>query len=317
VAVLITGHLGQDGSFLRENLARQGEEVIGLGRDSVDFFDAHGVKVREKTRPKNLSVLVEAHEIEAVYHLASDNSSSEVVRRGRPSSASPFAGNVGELAEYEMLLAGVERFNRECKVFYAGSSHVFSPGPVRDITEKTPFSPVSTYGWVKAAGIGLSRKYRKERGLFVSSGILFNHESVKRSSSFLTARVINEAISVSRGTGYIVTVGNLEARVDWGHAEDFVRAFETIMNHPTPEDFIVATGYTHSVKEFVEIVFDELGLDFRRHIVTDGSMVRADRNIEKANPSRLFDLTSWRPSQDFDRFVRRLVSEHLARGTIR
>ena len=309
---LIFGHRGQDGTLLRKSLASQGKRVVGIGRQSVDFYDSAGLLFESHLRPERIGPLVKNLAPEEIYYLSAVHTSSEG-NLSTTSSLSSFEDyqRVG-VGEYVELLDAVHSHSKGSRVFYAGSSHVYGPGSKRHLTEKSAFRPQSFYGMAKAQGIWLSQKYRVQSGLNVSSGILFNHESHLRGNSFFTTRLIRGAIEVARDEVSSVALGNLDSRADWGHAEDFVEAFQEIVRLQKPDDFVVATGETRSVRDFVQVVFEYFGLGWEEHLQVDRSLVGDSRNIEEAKPAKILGSTAWRPRQDFEHFVHRLIEDHLA-----
>jgi GDPmannose 4,6-dehydratase len=311
--ILVVGHEGQDGVYLRQSLAQQNDlEVIGVGRQTIEFFDSIGNLVASQPRSGDLTELIQECLPAEIYYLAAKHTSSEGNLAGTLSIGS-FQEYFNQNAlGYMKILDDVRLYSRHTRVFYAGSSHVFGPGPVRSLTEKTPWRPQSFYAMAKAQAMWFSQKLRREEGLHISSGILFNHESPLRGPGFFTSRLIDGAIQVQKGVVSQVVVGDLTARADWGHARDFVEAFQAMVRRDEPCDFVVATGETHSVREFVEIVFSALDLDWTEFVTTDSASFVRRKNIERANPTRIFEETKWRPSQPFEKFVRGLVSEHLS-----
>lgn len=309
--VLIFGHEGQDGTLLRQSLAIQGKEVIGVGPNAVIFFDSHGQPAEKLARPNSLNHLVREHVPSEVYYLAAKHTSAEGDLATVSSVESYLEYFETNALSYLRVLETLSSFSPESRIFYAGSSHIFGPGEVRSLTEETAFNPQSFYGMSKAQGIWFSQKFRIEHDLHVSTGILFNHESHLRGPNFFSSRLIHEAIKVKRGLATRVEVGDLTARADWGHARDFVEAFQKILKLPAAGDFVIATGETRSVKDFVEVVFSFLELDWKKHVVVGGLTSIQRNTIERANPGKIFQETSWRPTNNFEDFVRALVGEHL------
>lgn len=314
--ILVIGHKGQDGVLLRRSLAHQGNnEIVGVGRQSVDFFDSLGNLVESRRRSGSLTELVREFLPAEIYYLAAKHTSSEGDLSGALSIGSfQEYFNQNALA-YMKMLDDVRVHSRHTRVFYAGSCHVFGPGPVRSLTEKSPWNPQSFYAMAKAQAMWFSQKLRREEGLHISCGILFNHESSLRGPAFFTSRIIDGAIKAKNGFVSQVVVGDLAARADWGHASDFVEAFQAMVRRAEPRDFVVATGETHTVREFVDIVFSALDLDWREFVTSEGSTLIRRKNIERANPTKIFEETDWRPSQPFEQFVRGLVAEHLGNSS--
>ena len=310
--VLIFGHRGQDGTLLRRSLLLQEKTVIGLSRSRVETFDRGGQLLDSRPRSSTVRQIIEEIQPSEVYYLAAAHTSAE----GRLSTDLSLSAyqeyHDVAVSQYLEVLDSVSSVSRATRVFYAGSSHVFGFGPKRRLTESSAFRPQSLYAMSKAQGIWLTQKYRREAGLFVSSGILFNHESTLRAENFFSARLIQSAIRIANGSDEELLIGSLEARADWGHAADFVDAFQDIIRADNPDDFVVATGHTHSVKDFVEIVFRRVGLDWRNHVREDRSRISLRGNVEEAVPSKIMSTTSWRPQTDFFGFVSRLVDDHLS-----
>lgn len=310
--VLIFGHRGQDGTLLRRSLSLQERTVVGVSRNHVEAFDRDGSLLESRPRPSTVRQIIEESQPSELYYLPAAHTSAE----GSLSTDLSVRGyrqyHDVAVAQYLEVLDAVTSVSRATRVFYAGSSHIFGFGRKRRLTESSAFRPQSFYAMAKAQGIWLTQKYRREAGLFASSGILFNHESTFRTENFFSARVIQSAIRIARGSDEKLVIGSLQARADWGHASDFVEAFQNIMRAENPDEFVVATGHTHSVQDFVEIAFRHLGLHWRDHVREDRSRIAALGNVEEALPSKIFLTTSWRPQTDFSGFVSRLVDDHLS-----
>lgn len=305
------GHLGQDGTLLRESLAEKNVEVIGVGRAQVDYYGGHGGCVRSHSGETRVEDVIRKELPSEIYYLAAEHSSSE----GSTSvDFSPQAFSRYEdtnVANFLTVLEAVRVYSPDTRVFYAASSHVFGPGAGRSLSESSPLNPRSFYAITKAQAMWIARKFRHEARLHVSTGILFNHESHLRNPSFLSAKVIQGALKVKRGVISEIQLGNLEAKVDWGYARDFVEAFQIVVRRDAPDDYVIATGETRTVRELVSAVFGFLDLDWRDHVRVDPSLTPVGESIGRANPSKLFDQTGWRPKFGFEDFVRRLVLDHL------
>jgi len=312
--VLIVGHKGQDGTLLRESLAAQHTEVVGLGRGGLDYYDERGECTSSRVGETRVEEVILEELPSEIYYLAAEHTSSEgdISTTLSPLGFTRYTEtNVGGFLK---TLDAVRLHSPQTRVFYASSSHVFGPGEARSLSETSPFNPQSFYAITKAQAMWVSQKFRREAGLHVSCGILFNHESHLRKPSFFSAKIIQGAIQVQRGLVSNLFVGNLEARADWGYARDFVEAFQILVRRDLPDDYVIATGETHTVREFVSAVFGFLDLDWREHVQQDSSLIEKRQNIEKANPSKIFAETSWRPKLGFEDFVRLLVSDHLDQG---
>jgi GDPmannose 4,6-dehydratase len=196
------------------------------------------------------------------------------------------------------------------RVFYAASSRVFGqpPGDVQD--ENTPLAPLCAYGISKAAGIHLCRYYRREHQVYASTGILYNHESPLRSQHFVTRKIVRAAVRISSGLERELVLGDLDARVDWGWAPDYVEAMHAILGLNCPDDFVVASGNLHSVREFVEIAFSAVGLDWREHVVERRDVLDGRRAVKPlcGNSGKLQTATGWRPRVSFEEMVRTMIA---------
>ena len=312
--VLIVGHKGQDGTLLRESLAAQHTEVVGLGRGGLDYYDERGECTSSRAGEVRVEEVIKEELPSEVYYLAAEHTSSEgdISTTLSPLTFARCAET--NVAGFLRTLDAVRKHTPETRVFYASSSHVFGPGEARSLSETSSFNPQSFYAITKAQAMWISQKFRREAGLHVSCGILFNHESHLRDPSFFSAKIIQGAIQVQRGLISKILVGDLEARADWGYARDFVEAFQVLARRDVPNDYVIATGETHTVKEFLSSVFGVFDLDWEDHVQPDPSWTAKTQNIEKADPSKIFAETSWRPTLGFEDFVRLLVSDHLSQG---
>lgn len=304
------GHLGQDGTLLRESLAGQGIAATGVGRAQVDNYGDDGECIRSHAGETHVEDVIREELPSEIYYLAAEHSSSEGDMSVDLSPQTFSQYEETNVVNFLRVLEAIRLYSPDTRVFYASSSHIFGPGSESLLSEASPLNPRSFYGITKAQAMWIARKFRNEAQLHVSTGILFNHESHLRKTSFLSAKVIQGALDVKRGFLSEIRVGNLEANVDWGYARDFVEAFQMIVRSDTPDDYVIATGETRTVKEFVSAVFQFLDLDWRDHVRVDSSLTRVTNNIARANPAKVFDQTGWRPKLGFEDFVRRLVSDH-------
>jgi GDPmannose 4,6-dehydratase len=286
---LVTGAAGQDGSYLSELLRERGYDVGGLDRGDVDLSDARAVeRVVRETAP---------HEL---YHLAG---TSFV-----PRSWEQPVEVVGSIVlPITALLEAVRVVDPAIRVFYASSAEVFGVPVDTPQREATPFAPTSPYGAAKAYGNQLVAAYRKRYGLHASSGILFNHESPRRSVDFLPAKVAHGVAAIAAGTQHELVLGDLESEKDWGYAPDVVEALWLMLQQDEPDDYVVATGELHSVRELVELAFAHAGLDWRDHVRVDDSLRRGQDYKLVGDPSKARDRLGWKPSVRFEELVAILV----------
>jgi GDPmannose 4,6-dehydratase len=313
---LITGIAGQDGSLLAELLLDEGYEVVGVVRraTSEQFDNLDGVRDRiELVRADLLDELslVEAlrecrpHE---VFNLASP--SFVPMSWKQPVLTAEFAA-VGVTA----LLESIRLVDPEIRFYQASSSEIF--GEPREVpqTEETPLLPVTPYGVAKAYGHLIVRSYRRRYGLYAGSGILYNHESPRRPLDFVTRKIAHAAAAISLGLAGELRLGDLDARRDWGYAGDYVRAMALMLRQEEPDDFVIASGVTHSVQELVELAFGHVGLDWREYVHIDESLRRGAAELHDlvGDSSKARTRLGWTPTMDFEGLVRLLVDADLER----
>ncbi len=321
---LITGITGQDGSYLAEHLLEQGYEVWGLVRGQAN---PHASRLRKHIGDVRLvhgDLLDQGSLISAVEKVRPD----EVYNLGAISFV-PMSWQQAEITA-EVTGMGVLRMLEAIRVvsgiggsrtpgggqirFYqASSSEMF--GQVRETpqNENTPFHPRSPYGVAKTYGHFITQNYRESYGMFAVSGILFNHESPRRGAEFVTRKITLGVARVKLGLDEGLTLGNLEARRDWGYAGDYVEAMRLMLSAPTPEDYVIGTGRTHSVRELVERAFATAGLDWRDHVITDPELTRpAEVDLLCGDPKKARDQLGWEPKVSFEELIAMMVESDLA-----
>jgi GDPmannose 4,6-dehydratase len=317
---LITGITGQDGSYLAEHLLSLGYEVHGLVRrvaledperrtgriaHLLDRVHLHAASL--ESYPSIFSVVGRV-EFDECYHLAAQSFVAE-------SFADGFSTMNTNINGTHYVLAALRELRPACRFYFAGSSEMF--GKVRETpqTEATPFHPRSPYGISKVAGFDLTRNYREAYGMFCASGILFNHEGPRRGFEFVTRKISSTVARIKHGLAAELRLGNLDARRDWGHAKDYVRAMHLILQQGEPDDFVVATGESHSVREFCELAFAEVGLDYREYVKTDPRFQRpAEVDLLVGDSSRARRVLGWRPTYTFREVVSEMVRSDLERA---
>jgi GDPmannose 4,6-dehydratase len=205
-----------------------------------------------------------------------------------------------------------------CRFYFAGTSEMFGKVSETPQTEQTPFHPRSPYGISKVAGYQLTRHYREAYGMFCVAGILFNHEGPRRGYEFVTRKITSTAARIKLGLASELRLGNLDARRDWGHAADYTRAMQLMLQHSEPDDYVIASGETHSVREFCEHAFNILGLDYRNFVVSDERFYRpAEVDELIGDSSKARRVLGWQPSYSFDDLVAEMVQHDMqaaARG---
>jgi GDPmannose 4,6-dehydratase len=311
---LITGITGQDGSYLADFLLEKGYEVIGVVRRSstVNFDRIHHIQDRieivqgDLLDQVSLIHLLEEHHPHEVYNLAAQSFV--------PTSFSQpvLTGEVTALGVTRMLDA-IRIVDKSIRFYQASSSEMF--GKVQEVpqTEKTPFYPRSPYGAAKVYGHWITVNYRESYGLFACSGILFNHESPRRGLEFLPRKVSQGVARIRAGLQKELHLGNLEARRDWGYAPDYVRGMWLMLQQDHADDYLLATGETHTVREFVQIAFEHVGLDWDKHLVVDPKYYRpAEVDLLVGNPAKARRALNWEHSVSFEQLVRLMVDADLA-----
>src|SRR5215467_10509669 len=315
---LITGITGQDGSYLAEYLLEKGYEVHGLVRrvalEEPDRRLARIAHVKKdivlhagslESYPSLFHILSRC-KIDECYHLAAQSFVAESFEDGFSTMNANSNGT-------HYLLAALQQLQPECRFYFAGSSEMF--GKVRETPQRetTPFHPRSPYGISKVAGYYLSLNYREAHGMFCINGILFNHESPRRGFEFVTRKITRNVARIKLGLASELRLGNLEARRDWGHAADYVRAMYLMLQQPEPGDYVVATGETHSVREFCDLAFSEVGLDYRNFVVEDPQFFRpAEVDLLVGDASRARETFDWKPTYTFRQLVSEMVANDLA-----
>jgi GDPmannose 4,6-dehydratase len=285
---LITGITGQDGSYLAEFLLEKGYEVHGIVRRAaiedpdhrmsrithmMDRIIIHPGSVESYPSLFNVVKQIEPDEC---YHLAAQSFVAY-------SFSDEFSTLLTNINGTHHMLSAIKEIVPSCRFYFAASSEMFGNAKESPQNENTPFRPRSAYGISKLTGYHLVRNYREAYGLFAVSGIFFNHESPRRGFEFVTRKISSHAAKIKLGLAKELRLGNLDARRDWGHAKDYVKAMWMMLQTDSPDDYVVGTGESHSVREFVKIVFDYLGLDYGGVVIPDQTYYR---------PAEIYDLVA-------------------------
>lgn len=314
---LITGITGQDGSYLAEYLLDAGYEVHGVVR-RVALEDQqhrlsriHHLLDRLHLHPASLESYASVFSVftraafDECYHLAAQSDVAVSFEDGFSTLDTNIAGT-------HHVLAAMRQLQPQCRLYFAGSSEMF--GKVREVpqSETTPFHPRSPYGISKVAGFHLTRNYRESYGLFCSSGILFNHESPRRGFEFVTRKVTAAVARIKLGLQAELRLGNLDAKRDWGHAREYVRAMHLMLQQERPDDYVIATSETHSVGELCELAFAEVGLDYRDHVLADKRFLRpAEVDLLVGDASKARRELGWSSKVGFRELVKEMVLHDL------
>ena len=318
---LITGITGQDGSYLAELLLKLGYQVHGIVRRASSFNtdriehlyqDPHDPDRRlhlhygDLTDGSQLARLIRTVQPDEIYNLAAQ--SHVMVSFEQPE----YTGDVTGLG-VTRLLEAIRETGVETRLYQAGSSEMFGDAPAPQ-SETTPFRPRSPYAAAKLYAYWLTRNYREAYGLFAVSGILFNHEGERRGETFVTRKITSGLAQIVTGIQDTIYLGNLDAVRDWGHAKDYVRAMYLMLQQDEPCDLVIGTGEGHTVREFCELAFAHVGLDWERHVQVDPRYFRPTEVAElRADPALARERLGWVPQVSFPELVTSMVESDLAR----
>ena len=311
---LITGVNGQDGSYLAELLLGKGYEVHGLVRRV-------GLEAPERSLERLLDFRERIH-----LHAASLESSAAIQRavaRIHPDECYHLAAQSFVSYEFDdefstlnanisgthFLLAALKDFAPECRFYFAGSSEIFGHATESPQTETTRFRPRSIYGISKLAAFELVRNYREAYGFHALSGILFNHESPRRGHEYVTRKITSGVARILAGKANNLPLGNLDARRDWGHAREYVQAMWLMLQQPEPDDYVIATGVLHTVREFARLAFESAGLDYEKYVVVNPAFFRPAEAIPLCgDASKARRVLAWTPQTKFEDLVAEMVA---------
>ena len=314
---LITGINGQDGSYLAEFLIDKGYEVFGtLKRNSVaenqtarldSVYDKVKLFYADLTDLSSLISVIQKTQPDEIYNLAAQ--SHVRISFDQPIYTAQVTG-VGTLN----MLEAVRLIKPDAKIYQASSSEMFGNSIDSDgfQRETTSMNPVSPYGCAKVYSYNICKNYRNSYDMFISNGILFNHESPRRGTNFVTNKVVKEAVKIKLGLSNKLALGNLDATRDWGHAKDYVEAMWMILQLETPNDYVCSTGVSHTVKELCEYVFRKLDLSYQDYIVLDEKFLRPEElNDLKGDNSKLKKHTGWEPTYTFESMLDEMIEYWL------
>lgn len=313
----ITGITGQDGSYLAEFLLANDYEVHGMVRSESlnepynslwrleSFKDRLKLHVGDLMNPARLGDLFHQVQPKECYHLAAQS----FVATSAEEEQRTIEFNVNGTHH---LLQALKEHAPACRFFFAGSAEVFGRASAAPQTEETPFNPRSVYGVSKAMAHELIRFYRDHQGIFACTGILYNHESPRRSPRFVTRKITTTAVQIKLGLARELRLGDLDAERDWGYAGDYVEGMHALLQQDTPDDFVLATGETHTVREFMENSFAELDLDYEKYLVIDDSLVRPQEPVTLVgNAQKAQEKLNWQARLPFEELVRTMVRSDL------
>jgi GDPmannose 4,6-dehydratase len=314
---LITGIAGQDGSYLAELLLSKGYEVHGIVRRIAIEDTEHKLKnilhienkinLHVASLDNVLSLIKTVKDVapDELYHLAA----SSFVSYSFEDEISILNNNVNST---HYLLAAINEFAPKCRIYFAGSSEMFGNVSHSPQDENTPLNPRSIYGISKVASYHLVKNYRQQYDTFACTGILYNHESPRRGYEFVTRKIASTAVKIKLGLQERLELGNLDAYRDWGYAPDYVRAMWLMLQAEKPDDYVVASGEMHSVREFAEVAFSHLGLDLQKYVKINPKFFRPSETIQLCgNPSKAVEQLTWTRTKSFDEIIHEMVEQEM------
>jgi GDPmannose 4,6-dehydratase len=318
---LITGITGQDGSYLSDLLLEKGYEVHGVVRRTSTL---------ERSRLDHLYNNPEIYNRRLFLHygeLSDPTTMRRVLNKVAPDEIYHLAGQSHVGLSFEIpestcemtalgtlrLLEMIRDLSKQPRFYHAASSEIFGAPKVSPQNEETPMAPVNPYGVAKAFATQMVGVYRKTFGLFACNGILYNHESPRRGENFVTRKICRAAAAIKMGKQKELSLGDTSARRDWGHAKDYVRAMWLVLQHPTPDDYVFATGETHSVQDVVEIAFGTVGLDWKKYVKRDERLIRpVESHSLVGDPSKAIRVLGWKREFSFQQLIEEMTRSELA-----
>lgn len=314
-SAFIAGITGQDGSYLAKHLLTLGYNVYGSTR---------GVRSSNTNNLKNLNILDKVNL--TTLSLYDSKELSDLLLKIKPDEIYNFSAqsSVGRSFNYpdethksivkttKLFLETIKVLNLATRYYNACSSECFGDTGHKGANEHTPFNPKSPYGFAKAEAYKLVKEYRESYGIFAVSGILFNHESPIRPSIYVTQKIIDNAIKISKGSNKKLELGNLDIKRDWGWAPEYIEAIHKIVNHNNPEDFVIGTGHTYSLREFVKKIFEKLGLDWEEHVIVNKNFFReSEIMVSMASPQKAEEVLGWKAKYQMNDVIDFLLESRL------
>jgi len=314
---LITGITGQDGAYLTKFLLNKNYEIYGTYRrvstpnfwrlQHLEIFDKINLVPAELIDASSINEAIKISEPDEIYNLAAQSFVSA-------SFEQPIGTGVITGLSVTRILEAIRQINPSIKFYQASTSELFGKGNNTSQNENTPFSPSSPYAAAKLYSYWMTKIYREGYNIFACNGILFNHESPLRGLEFVTRKISNGVAKIALGIEKDLTLGNLDAKRDWGYAPDYVESMWLILQHNTPDDYVIATNETHSVKEFVELAFEVVGLDWQKYVKVDKRFFRPlDVEFLKGDYSKAKKKLLWEPKVRFNELVKIMVKKDLER----
>jgi len=310
---LITGIAGQDGAYLTELLLENGYRVFGMDRQAPEDYIENIEHLKSKIFLRRGNLMDQMSLIDLIEEAQPDEIYNFAAQSFIPLSWKEpvITGDVNALGVTRILEA-IRRVKPDVKFYQASSSELFGKPEMKPQNESTPFNPGTPYGTAKLYAHNITANYRDKLGLFSCSGILYNHESPRRGKEFVTRKITLSAAKIKLGLLDKLHLGNLDAHRDWGFAKDYVQAMWLMLQQDEPDDYVIATGKEHSVRELVETAFSHLGLDWEKYVVQDPRFFRpVDLNMLVGDSSKARKKLNWKPSVSFDQLVKLMVDSDV------
>jgi len=305
--VVIVGSRGQDGKILSEIFLKRNYEIIGIHRDGIDTNNTDYLGPVNLSDFLSIENLIREFKPDHLYYLAAYHQSAE--KREKASEELIKKSYEINVIGYAYFLEAVKNYSPTTRIFYAASSHIFLNTSDSPQSEETQFAPGSIYGISKVSAIQLSQMYIRNYNLCIAVGLLYNHESRFRQSDFISSKIINGALLIKEGKLNQISLKNLEVKVDWGYAEDYMDAAISLLEANKSGEFLIASGNNHSVQEFVELVFNEFNLDWKKYVVSEKLDKIERTNSLVGNIDKIRKEIGWKPKTSFEDMIVKLVNE--------
>ena len=304
---LVLGAEGQDGQLLTDFLRRKKYLILGVGKNISLSTDKRHWPAMDVSNFQSVSNVIKSFSPDEIYYLAAYHypSQNKELHSSADLWANSFSTHVLGLTN---VLESIRLYNQAIKLFYASSCLIFGNTAVSPQTEDTPFVPNEIYALTKATGMQVCQYYREQYCLFAASGILYNHESILRAKNFVSQKIIQGALSIKNGKADYLDLGNVSTEIDWGYAPNFVAAMYQILQLDHAEDFIIATGKSHTVLDFVVQAFSYLGLDWSKHVRVNNSIIQRQRGKLVGDFSKLRSKTGWKPTVSFNQMIVNMIN---------
>lgn len=312
---LVIGAGGQDGILLADLLARRGDQVICVGHRKTWRAPTEELAAVDILQPEPVFSLIKKTRPHECYYLPAFHHSAEDAGLRLDDLQLFEHSHAVHVRGLLHFLNGIAQANLPTRLFYAASSHVFGTPEIEPQNESTPLNPENVYGITKATGIHCCRHFRRERGVFAATGILFNHESHLRPVKFLSQKIVHGVLTFQKDNTKKLALGDMGAVVDWGYAGDYVEAMTRILNHTLPEDFIVATGEPHTVGEFLQTACEIVGVDWQQCAVTNAGLLKKKPVRLIGDSTKLRRLTGWQPKISFRKMVEEMLEHARKNGS--